>query len=897
MCNQKQLPLFKYLPSIKEIIDSTMAVILTRHSERPSYPWINLKLDALNGTDYFDESGIRGKEHVYSWIQGRGLEALVMHARWYERFSGYINPDRKELIKIATSVAYELEISREAGKGHLHFFVSHTRQEDGRFSMSDLFCARGLYAYHKLYSSCEQVQKATDYLKSVVKAVITNNFYNDQESFGSSQYIKFDDGRTSYAGYMLALGGVNLLMQLGQDPEAPQLGWKLIEYVLERHVQKENKFPTLQAGTIVEWIDPDGRASRDSNGSIALDPGHALEFIGLSAQVLLAWRTNYTLDTKAEVWISDVESLLPDLLWANLQQGYSHPGGILKSVDGESGAPLHDSMPWWSLPETLRAIALVEHLGKEASWSNRATQWFSTCYDAFKTYYYDRSAIGIAIQTINRAGEPVPIIPATPDLDPGYHTGLALISCYEVLALQALLLYSGTEVDITPDLGCRLSGHVARSSPATQVLDPLGVRLALLQGPYGKVGVLSADVLEFSQEWIRSIKPQIAELWSIGEGSILLSATHTHTAPPVINLGMLAPDNLFMSKLSDKILEGCKRAIVNHEAVTLEVATFTSSVGINRRWFDTETKKTTMRPNPEGSRDDDVLVLALRNLRGAIRSIWVNTAIHPTTLGVSLAAISADYPGRMSRTIKKYVGDDVTVIPFTGACGDVRPAVIDSQGKYFREGKEADIDYLGEKLGKGVVEALKESRLVAIPSGGVSIRFEQSRVSLALNNIPSKDELRLLVETNAQRYEEALAIQDSLDTFTKMHDNPLWTVQMEYVWAKRLLEYNEIPQTLEAELGLLSLHDQVYIFTIPGELFSAVGKSVKQLAHDKFAMVAGYTGGSLGYLPSQAAMDEGGYEIHDAFKYYGHAGPFSKDLESTILKTIKTLITKIQHDK
>jgi hypothetical protein len=33
----------------------------------------------------------------------------------------------------------------------------------------------------------------------------------------------------------------------------------------------------------------------------------------------------------------------------------------------------------------------------------------------------------MAVQTLDKNGQPVDIIPATPDADPGYHTGLSII--------------------------------------------------------------------------------------------------------------------------------------------------------------------------------------------------------------------------------------------------------------------------------------------------------------------------------------------------------------------------------------------------------------------------------------------------------------------------------------
>ncbi|MGA1196501.1 MAG: hypothetical protein ACO36I_08400, partial [Candidatus Latescibacterota bacterium] len=45
----------------------------------PSYPFVNTKLSLLTGKDFGEHDPIRGRNAVYGWIQGRGLEALAGH--------------------------------------------------------------------------------------------------------------------------------------------------------------------------------------------------------------------------------------------------------------------------------------------------------------------------------------------------------------------------------------------------------------------------------------------------------------------------------------------------------------------------------------------------------------------------------------------------------------------------------------------------------------------------------------------------------------------------------------------------------------------------------------------------------------------------------------------------
>ncbi len=46
----------------------------------------------------------------------------------------------------------------------------------------------------------------------------------------------------------------------------------------------------------------------------------------------------------------------------------------------------------------------------------------------------------MAIQTLRPDGNPSRTIPATPDADPGYHTGLSLLDCIEMIDK----IYSGS---------------------------------------------------------------------------------------------------------------------------------------------------------------------------------------------------------------------------------------------------------------------------------------------------------------------------------------------------------------------------------------------------------------------------------------------------------------------
>jgi hypothetical protein len=644
----------------------------------------------------------------------------------------------------------------------------------------------------------------------------------------------------------------------------------------------------------VEWLDREGKPYRD-NGVIVLDPGHALEFIGLAAQMIHTWQEHFTLDSEDEAWIAGTLAQLYPALRTNLAHGYHSPGGILKSVDAETGNPMHDSMPWWALPETLRALVLVGKLSNSQEAQEWTHEWFQRGLQNFTRNYYKISKSGVAVQTINTSGLPVAVIPATPDLDPGYHTGLSLIDCHTILATCAPLHLGKAELDITPKVGKRLSGHVARTKPSDRILDPLKVRICLLESPYNMLAMISADVLEFSADWAKGVQDELSTLLGLQRSGIYLTATHTHTAPPMIDLGTLPADSEYMQQVRKAIVAGCIKAHEHTIPIRLYAGSSSVDIGINRRVYSQERKRYEMKPNPLGSRDDGLGILVCKDLSDQVQAIWFNAAVHPTTLGVGICAISADYPGRVGRYLRSRLGDQVLVLPLTGACGDVRPAVLCADSNSFREGTEADIDLLGNRVAERILETLPSCREVGKdPKKGFLINHALRAIEFPLRDIPTRDQLKDLLENLEEALSKASLEAEKLDDFTRAHDNPTWALHAQKVWAERLLEQQwPLAPYAQGDLLVASLGARVLLYALPGELFSSVGLKIKGIVGNMLSLLAGYTGGSLGYFPSHEAALQGGYETEEAFKYYGVPGPFGVDTEDVILETAKVLVRKV----
>jgi hypothetical protein len=92
-----------------------------------------------------------------------------------------------------------------------------------------------------------------------------------------------------------------------------------------------------------------------------------------------------------------------------------------------TGERLSPYFPWWSLPETIRAAAKGFARTKNAE---LLAIWHAA-HEAFFTHYW-RASPPLAYQTRNLDG-PVDYVPATPDLDPAYHTGLSFLGAIEAI--------------------------------------------------------------------------------------------------------------------------------------------------------------------------------------------------------------------------------------------------------------------------------------------------------------------------------------------------------------------------------------------------------------------------------------------------------------------------------
>ncbi len=162
---------------------------------------------------------------------------------------------------------------------------------------------------------------------------------------------------------------------------------------------------------------------REKDGGVFCDPGHALEFVGLASQCLNSLRKQHLCGSLQD----DASSVLPPVFCHVFDYGFNPTaGGICKGFDLMTRKVVNSDMPWWSLPETVRAGMLLLKLWPDTPLRTGIAERTELAWNAFRNHYLMSS--GFACQTRSAAGEIIPVVPAVPDADPGYHTNLSLLA-------------------------------------------------------------------------------------------------------------------------------------------------------------------------------------------------------------------------------------------------------------------------------------------------------------------------------------------------------------------------------------------------------------------------------------------------------------------------------------
>ena len=433
--------LLTFVPDCRAVLEEGVVLVVSRFGRNPGYPFVDTKLSTITGADFPEPSDpgadFRGHSAIFGWIQGRGLEALAGHAAFFM--------DQPELAsrcdRMLEVLAGRIASFGALNNGRFVFLCTPDGRPfrcgpDGRREyfraetippgFADLFTGKGLAAAGARLGRADWVDLGVSTFRNAVAAIREGRFVSDQISFDPKNPALPVPGRLAQGPWMIALGGFALMCDcFPGDGEWVRDGSAFLRHLLDRHVIRDDTGP-LRRFDFVEWTDTAGRPWSDQ-GRILQDPGHAIEFTGLAARFLLRAAAGNGVTPELDALSARCREWLPEIFLSAFANGYqSEVGGICKAVDLVARKPVNDDMPWWPLPETMRAAALLLRLAPDHPRRGEIVAAAADCARALFGPF--RSPVsGLFLQTRDARGEPSLAVPATPDADPGYHTGLCLI--------------------------------------------------------------------------------------------------------------------------------------------------------------------------------------------------------------------------------------------------------------------------------------------------------------------------------------------------------------------------------------------------------------------------------------------------------------------------------------
>jgi len=391
------------------------------------------------------------------------------------------------------------------------------------------------------------------------------------------------------------------------------------------------------------------------------------------------------------------------------------------------------------------------------------------------------------------------------------------------LAVQSRLSAGGNQalkggtarVDITPPVGCWLSGWASRDRPSEGVSDSLYAKAVVLSSGQTEIAIVAADLIGIPAEIVAEVRKAVEQKTVIAQDNIMISASHTHFGPATgkyrFKNWKVDPD--YIEVLKEKL---AAVVVMAHSGLT-SVRVGSAKGKAPELLYNRRTKRPDGKvvmtfalppaePDPSvGPVDPAVGVLRVEDSKGSLLASMINFACHPVSGGGHgegweswFYHISADYPSYATRVVEKIEGGNCL---FTlGTAGDMVP---------IRRGVSPRFE-IGRALGG---EALKKLQLM-----------------------PISEEASL----------EAIRRQITLPMKKQLPENS---------------NYEPQPGKTEITTEIQGIRiGETVLIGLPGEVLVELGLEIKKRAGVEKLFLISMANDTIGYICHRQTYEEGGYE-------------------------------------
>ena len=421
---------------------------------------------------------------------------------------------------------------------------------------------------------------------------------------------------------------------------------------------------------------------------------------------------------------------------------------------------------------------------------------------------------------------------------------LALLLSTPSLAAEPQPLQLATfQADVTPPIGSVLChGSIA---PVKEIVDPLSARGIVLLGTGEPIVLCAVDWVAISNEAHDVFCKQLAEAVGTTPDRVAVHTVHQHDTPGIdfSTEAILAQHDLSGAMFDPEV---ARRAIARTAAAAKEslgsVVAVThigygkglvEKVASNRRILNDEGKcvmtrmsscrNEAARAAPEGLIDPDVRLLSFWAGDQPVASLTYY-ATHPQSY-YGRGGVSYDFVG-MARADREKAVPEALHIHFDGAGGNI------AAGKY-NDGSVENRPLLAARVAKGMAAAWESQKKVPIRADDVA--WAVRKVALPVRETLTEDDLlKKLTDESLDKRKRIFAARD-------------------LAWIRRMESGHKI--------GLSCLRlGPVSVVHMPGELCIEYQLAAQKMTPDQFVLMAAYGDDGTGYICTEIAYSQGGYE-------------------------------------
>ena len=409
---------------------------------------------------------------------------------------------------------------------------------------------------------------------------------------------------------------------------------------------------------------------------------------------------------------------------------------------------------------------------------------------------------------------------------------LMLLFAFSGFSKEPVLKAGIAKVDITPIENLYMGGYdkSCRMGPSDGSFGKIYIRSLVFDDNAKRIAFIEIDVVSLPPKNYLPLRTLVSAETGIPVANIMLGCVHNHASPSPDGRNS---DSEWYKQFNGNVVKAVKDAIADLEPIKIGGGTGKSSIAMNRRkrmvdtlsylTFDENNssqsygKYKTDNPvkirelegvcrlgaNPKGLIDNEVGIMRIDKLSGQPKAVFINYACHGTSLGGRNNTISPEWNGHMLEYVEKNI-TGVMGLFAQGAAGDINPRFVGGL-----DGCEDNLENtarLGYEIGREVVNVFNE----------IHTNYPLSEIKIKQGDIVCP-----------LKYDEV--VKDFRNTTI---DVPVTAIRIDgFTWV-----------------------------TFPGELFHQIGEEIKSSTHSPYPFLVGYCNGSLGYMPTQQAYSEGGYE-------------------------------------